>query len=97
MKKPSRYYKALVDSGQWVLYRRDPRNIHHKTPVLQLDSEKPSLKLEHYLIQGDRFQYLLSEQNHEIIERLQEDIDENYTNLKKQAKESLKLELEKYY
>ena len=97
MKNPSQYHKALVNSGQWVLYRRDPRNTQHKTPVLQLDSEKPSLKIEQYLSQEDRFQYLLSEQNHEIIERLQEDIDENYTNLKKQAKESLKLELEKYY
>jgi pyruvate-ferredoxin/flavodoxin oxidoreductase len=97
MKKPSQYHKSLVDSGQWALYRRDPRNIHHKTPVLQLDSDEPSIKLEQYLTQEDRFQYLLSEQNRAIIERLQENIDDNYTNLKKQAKESLKLELEKYY
>jgi pyruvate-ferredoxin/flavodoxin oxidoreductase len=97
MKKPSQHHKSLVDSGQWALYRRDPRNIHHKTPVLQLDSDEPSIKLEQYLTQEDRFQYLLSEQNRAIIERLQENIDDNYTNLKKQAKESLKLELEKYY
>ena len=45
MKNPSQYHKAAVDSGQWLLYRHDPR----KAKALQLDSDTPSIKIEEYL------------------------------------------------
>ena len=45
MKNPSQYHKAAVASGQWLLYRNDPR----KSSSFQLDSKTPSIKIEDYL------------------------------------------------
>ncbi|MDJ0646439.1 MAG: 4Fe-4S binding protein [Flavobacteriaceae bacterium] len=60
MKNPSNYQKAAVDSGQWLLYRHDPRRIEEGLPPLQLDSETPSVKIEKYLLKEHRFSHLLN-------------------------------------
>jgi len=50
--------KTLVDSGQWLLYRYDPRlNDEGKNP-LQLDSRPPKVPLDRYLNNENRFKML---------------------------------------
>ncbi|GAA4269525.1 4Fe-4S binding protein [Hyunsoonleella aestuarii] len=55
MKNPSQYHKAAVDSGQWLLYRNDPRRSEKGLNTLQLDSNAPTLKIEDYLKLEKRF------------------------------------------
>ena len=75
--KPSLYHKVAVNSGQWLLYRHDPR----KTKVLQLDSNEPSIKIEDYLKLEGRFNKLFR-QNKENLEpwlrQYQKDIDKRF-------------------
>ncbi|NDV43866.1 4Fe-4S binding protein [Flagellimonas sediminis] len=52
---PSRYHKAAVASGQWLLYRNDPRRTLNGLPNLQLDSGVPSIPLSEYLLMEGRF------------------------------------------
>ena len=51
MKTPSKYHKAAVNSGRWLLYRNDPRK---KIPF-QLDSKEPTIPIEDYLKLEGRF------------------------------------------
>ncbi|RED48204.1 4Fe-4S binding protein [Seonamhaeicola aphaedonensis] len=60
MKNPSQYHKAAVNSGQWLLYRNDPRRAENRLNALQLDSKVPSLKIEDYLKKEQRFSKLLN-------------------------------------
>lgn len=55
MTKPSQYQKAAVQSGQWLLYRHDPRQIKLFKNPFQLDSEAPNLKISDYLKLEKRF------------------------------------------
>jgi pyruvate-ferredoxin/flavodoxin oxidoreductase len=50
--------KAAVNSGQWLLYRFDPRRAEKNENPLQLDSRKPSLPVEQYLHMENRFKML---------------------------------------
>ncbi len=54
-KHPSKYHKTAVDSGQWLLYRNDPRRAEKKLNTLQLDSNAPSIKIQEYLKLEKRF------------------------------------------
>jgi len=51
MKHPSRYHKAAVASGQWLLYRSNPAR---EIPLV-LDSSTPSIPIEAYLNMEKRF------------------------------------------
>jgi len=53
-KNPSQYHKAAVASGQWLLYRNDPR----KSKAFQLDSPAPSIPIDDYLQMEGRFSKL---------------------------------------
>lgn len=55
-KYPSKYHKAAVASGQWLLYRNNPKRILEGMPALQLDSESPKIPVAHYLAMEERFQ-----------------------------------------
>ncbi|GGD23258.1 4Fe-4S binding protein [Hyunsoonleella pacifica] len=55
MKHPSKYHKAAVNSGQWLLYRNDPRRLKKNLPPLQLDSNTPSIKIKDYMKLEQRF------------------------------------------
>ena len=81
MKNPSQYHKAIVNSGAWSLYRRDPRNSRFNVPTLQLDSAKPSIDIETYLKSEARFKDLIANKNNEVIDRLQAEFDKQYTAL----------------
>ncbi len=85
MKEPHTYHKALVDSGAWLLYRRDPR----KSVPLQLDSEDPTINVEDYLIMEGRFRDIcdpISEKfNPRLIEELQQRIQRRYASFRKES------------
>ncbi len=50
--------KAAVNSGQWLLYRYDPRRELAGEIPLQLDSRAPKQKVEEYLLLENRFKML---------------------------------------
>jgi pyruvate-ferredoxin/flavodoxin oxidoreductase len=50
--------KAAVNSGQWLLYRYDPRRGAAGENPLQLDSRPPKLPVEQYLLMENRFKML---------------------------------------
>jgi pyruvate-ferredoxin/flavodoxin oxidoreductase len=54
----ARQQKLAVDSGEWLLYRYDPRRVEHGDNPLQLDSPPPKIKLEDYLMTEIRFKML---------------------------------------
>ena len=51
--------KAVVDSGQWLLYRYDPRRTDQDLNPLQLDSRKPRIRVKDYLLMENRFKMLM--------------------------------------
>ncbi|WP_298238811.1 thiamine pyrophosphate-dependent enzyme [uncultured Algibacter sp.] len=81
MKNPSQYHKAAVDSGQWLLYRNDPRQSEKKLNTLQLDSNIPSIKIGDYLKLEKRFSKLF-ENNKEVynsrILKIQKQVDRRF-------------------
>lgn len=81
MKNPSQYHKAAVASGQWLLYRNDPRRKEQGLSSLQLDSEKPSIKIEDYLKLEDRFSKLFQineERFRNLMYQIQILVDERF-------------------
>jgi pyruvate-ferredoxin/flavodoxin oxidoreductase len=55
MRRPQQYHRAAVDSGQWLLYRYDPKLLENGQNPLQLDSTRPSLSLREYYSLEARF------------------------------------------
>ena len=81
MKQPSKYHKAAVDSGQWLLYRNDPRRSKNRLNTLQLDSEVPSIKIQDYLKLEKRFSKLINSNTEELnstIRSIQKRIDTRF-------------------
>ena len=68
MKNPTQYHKAAVDSGQWLLYRNDPRRAEKGLNTLQLDSKEPSIKIQDYLKLEGRFSKLFEKENEQVKE-----------------------------
>lgn len=54
----ARQQKLAVDSGQWMLYRYDPRRAERGANPLQLDSPAAKTKLKDYLLTENRFKML---------------------------------------
>jgi pyruvate-ferredoxin/flavodoxin oxidoreductase len=54
----ARQQKLAVDSGQWVLYRFDPRRAERGENPLQLDSPAAKARLQDYLLSENRFKML---------------------------------------
>ena len=50
--------KLLVDSGQWLLYRYDPRRAERGENPLQLDSSAAKAKVSDFLMSENRFKML---------------------------------------
>ena len=81
MKRPSRYHKAAVASGQWLLYRNDPRRSGEGLNNLQLDSDIPSIPIEEYLRLESRFQKLFEQDKNGLdflMREIQDQIDKKY-------------------
>ncbi|WMI64894.1 4Fe-4S binding protein [Aestuariibaculum sp. YM273] len=66
MTQPSQYHKAAVNSGQWILYRHDPRRIRKGQSALQLDSDAPSIEVSEYLKLEQRFSKLFQNHNDSV-------------------------------
>jgi pyruvate-ferredoxin/flavodoxin oxidoreductase len=69
--------KAAVQSGQWLLYRYDPRRAGHGENPLQLDAPPPRLKVATYLNMENRFRMLAKsrpEEAQRCFERAQLDV-----------------------
>jgi len=69
--------QAAVKSGQWLLYRYDPR----RTSPLQIDSTKPKIKVSQYFRGQNRFRML--EKSHpgaaaELMQAAQDDIEQRW-------------------
>lgn len=77
----ARQQKLAVDSGQWLLYRYDPRRLEKGENPLQLDSPPPKIKVEEYLMTEIRFK-MLTKSKPEEAKRLfalaQQDVDNRY-------------------
>jgi pyruvate-ferredoxin/flavodoxin oxidoreductase len=54
----ARQQKLAVESGQWLLYRYDPRRAEAGENPLQLDSTSPKTKVQDYLLSENRFKML---------------------------------------
>ena len=50
--------KLAVESGQWLLYRFDPRRMERGENPLQLDCGNPKVKVQDYLLSENRFKML---------------------------------------
>jgi pyruvate-ferredoxin/flavodoxin oxidoreductase len=70
--------KAMVNAGQWLLYRHDPRRALVGENPLQLDSRKPNRSLESYLMMENRFKMLTKTKPdvaRELFKAAQTDVD----------------------
>jgi len=73
-----RQQKLLVDSGQWLLYRYDPRRAAAGENPLQLDSTAAKAKVQEYLLSENRFRMLTKSKPEEakrLFELAQKDAD----------------------
>jgi pyruvate-ferredoxin/flavodoxin oxidoreductase len=73
-----RQQKSLVDTGQWLLYRFDPRRAAAGENPLQLDSPAAKAKIQEYLMSENRFKMLTKskpEEAKKLFEKAQTDAD----------------------
>jgi len=54
----ARQQKAAVESGQWLLYRYDPRRAERGQNPLQLDSSAAKTQVQDYMLSENRFKML---------------------------------------
>ena len=54
----ARQQKLAVDSGQWLLYRYDPRRAERGENPLQLDSGAAKAKVQDFMLSENRFKML---------------------------------------
>jgi pyruvate-ferredoxin/flavodoxin oxidoreductase len=54
----AKHQRLAVESGQWLLYRYDPRRAERGENPLQVDSQAAKVKLEEYLLSENRFKML---------------------------------------
>ncbi|MFB3779722.1 MAG: pyruvate:ferredoxin (flavodoxin) oxidoreductase, partial [Bryobacteraceae bacterium] len=74
----ARQQKLAVESGQWLLYRYDPRRAMNGEPPLQLDSQAAKVKLQDYLLSENRFKMLTKskpEEARKFFQQAQQDAD----------------------
>lgn len=57
LKRGAEHQKMAVDSGQWILFRYDPR-LKEEGRAFQLDCKEPTLPLKDYLLSESRFAML---------------------------------------
>ncbi|HJW92443.1 MAG TPA: pyruvate:ferredoxin (flavodoxin) oxidoreductase [Thermoanaerobaculia bacterium] len=77
MSKGLQHQKAMVDAGQWLLYRYNPE----KEKPLQLDSREPKIPVEQFLRMENRFNQLLKSGDDaakELFAEAQRDVDSRW-------------------
>ncbi len=78
MTKGMQEQKVAVASGQWLLYRFDPQKIEKGENPLTLDSRKPSIPVEQFLMMENRFKMLAKinpEESKRLHQLAQMDVD----------------------
>jgi pyruvate-ferredoxin/flavodoxin oxidoreductase len=76
-----RHQKLAVDSGQWLLYRHDPRRAARGENPLQVDSPPPRVPVREYLRLENRFRLLeqtAPDQAAELFRQAQQDADARF-------------------
>jgi pyruvate-ferredoxin/flavodoxin oxidoreductase len=74
----ARQQRMAVESGQWLLYRYDPRRLDKGENPLQLDSSPAKIKVQEYLMSENRFKMLTKskpEDAKRLFEQAQRDAD----------------------
>jgi pyruvate-ferredoxin/flavodoxin oxidoreductase len=77
----ARQQKLAVDSGQWLLYRFDPRRAAQGENPMQLDSGAAKVKLTDFLLSENRFKMLTKSRPDEakqLFARAQADADRRF-------------------
>jgi len=77
----ARQQKLAVDSGQWLLYRYDPRRAERGENPLQLDSPAAKTRVQDYLLSENRFKMLTKSKPDEaklLFARAQVDADKRF-------------------
>jgi pyruvate-ferredoxin/flavodoxin oxidoreductase len=77
----ARQQKLAVDSGQWILYRFDPRRLAAGENPLQIDSSAPKIKVLDYLLTENRFKMLTKskpEMAQRFFEQAQKDVERRW-------------------
>ena len=77
----ARQQKLAVDSGQWLLYRFDPRRAERGENPLQLDSPAAKVKVLDYLLSENRFKMLTKskpEEAKKLFAQAQDDADRRW-------------------
>jgi pyruvate-ferredoxin/flavodoxin oxidoreductase len=73
--------KTAVNSGQWLLYRFDPRRVAHGENPLMLDSRAPKQPVSDFLMMENRFKMLTKsdpERATELFQLAQGDADRRF-------------------
>jgi pyruvate-ferredoxin/flavodoxin oxidoreductase len=76
-----RQQRMAVESGQWLLYRFDPRRTEKGENPLQVDSQAAKTKLQDYLLSENRFKMLTKskpEDAKKFFAQAQTDADKRY-------------------
>lgn len=82
MSQPLKNQKAVVDSGQWLLYRYNPEKAAAGENPLSLDSKPPKMSVEEYLNMETRFKMLTKIKPalaKEYFHQAQEDINTRFS------------------
>src|SRR5579859_2468269 len=77
----ARQQKLAVDSGQWLLYRFDPRRTERGENPLQLDSPAAKAKIQDFLLSENRFKMLTKSKPEDaklLFARAQADADRRF-------------------
>ncbi|WP_285653597.1 thiamine pyrophosphate-dependent enzyme [Allomuricauda sp. NBRC 101325] len=84
MKRPSKYHKAAVNSGQWLLYRNRPNANGLDVDTFILDSKPPSIPIEAYLQMEGRFDTFIRNDS-EFLQQAQLFVDRRFLRYQKMA------------
>ena len=74
----AQHQKLAVESGQWLLYRYDPRRAERGENPLQVDSMTPKRKVQDFMLSENRFKMLTKskpEESKKLFAEAQEDAD----------------------
>src|SRR5664280_2396410 len=89
----ARQQKLAVESGQWLLYRYDPRRTEAGENPLQLDSAAAKSKVQDYMLSENRFKMLTKskpEDAKKLFAQAQVDVDRRWKFYEFLAKRDLK-------
>jgi len=81
MNEGMQHQKAAVESGNWLLYRFDPRRKEKGENPLQLDSKSPKIPLEKYMYGQNRFKMLTKSKPEEakrLLKQAENSVKERY-------------------